>query len=412
MYQQFQNYANWFGPIRQGAIQTRQWLEGLLQFGEREDLRHWIGFYEQVELMGFTHERPDFEISEVTDSRGVPCEVSEEVVFKTGFCHLLRFKKKMSKNEPKVLLVAPMSGHFATLLRHTLLTLLQDHEVYITDWLNIRDIPLSAGEFDLDAYTAQIISFLQFMGPSSHIVGVCQPTVSCLAAVSVMSAQKDPCTPRSMTLMAGPIDTRINPTKVNELATSKPIEWFEQNLVSPVPLQFKGAGRTVYPGFVQLSAFLSMNIERHKESFKKLYDFRKSAKDHEADQIATFYKEYFAVMDLPGKFYIETVKNVFQEHLLPKGLMTFKNTPVNPQAIKSTYLLTVEGERDDICGIGQTLAAQDLCSSLPAYMKTHHLQAGVGHYGVFSGKKWASQIYPVVHQHIQSSHLSAKPALN
>lgn len=407
MYQQFQSCANWFGPIRRSAMQTRSLLEGLTQHGEQTYLRHWMGFYEQIELMGFTHERPDFEISEVLDSRGVPCEVSEVDVFQTPFCRLLRFKKTIAKNEPKILLVAPMSGHFATLLKHTLLTLLQDHEVYITDWLNIRDITLSAGEFDLDTYTEQIISFLHVMGPCSHLVGVCQPTVSCLSAVAIMSEQKDPCTPRSMTLMAGPIDTRINPTQVNELATSKPIEWFEKNLLSPVPLQFKGAGRMVYPGFVQLSAFLSMNINRHKESFQKLYEFRRNAKDHEADQIANFYREYFAVMDLPGKFYIETVKNVFQDHLLAKGNMKYKNTTVKPQAIKNTYLLTIEGERDDICGLGQTLAAQELCSELPAFMKTHHLQAGVGHYGVFSGKKWASQIYPVVHQHIQASHLSA-----
>jgi polyhydroxyalkanoate depolymerase len=412
LYQHFQNHTNLIEPLRQGAYLNRLWLESLLRSNETEPLRSWIAYLEQVELMGFTHVRPGFEISEVIDASGLRWKVSENIVFQSNFCHLLRFKREGLQNEPKVLLVAPMSGHFATLLRHTLLTLLQDHEVYITDWLNIRDIPCSAGEFDLDGYTEQLISFLRFMGPDSHLVGVCQPTVSCLTAVAVMSAQKDPCTPKSMTLMAGPIDTRINPTKVNELASSKPIEWFEKNLVSQVPLQFRGAGRLVYPGFVQLCAFLSMNLERHQASFKKLYDLRVNDKHQEADQISKFYKEYFAVMDLPGKFYLETVKNVFQEHLLPKGELTYHNEIVNTKAIKSTYLLTIEGERDDICGLGQTLAAQELCSALPDFMKTHHLQPGVGHYGVFSGNKWASQIYPVVQQHIQSSHSSALTPLH
>jgi polyhydroxyalkanoate depolymerase len=296
-----------------------------------------------------------------------------------------------------------MSGHFATLLRGTIQALVQDHEVFVTDWINIRDIPPRAGDFDLDSYTEQLIVMLQHLGPGCHLVGVCQPTVSCLVATAVMSASQDPCLPISLTLMAGPIDTRQNPTRVNDLAKSKSIEWFKENLVSIVPLGYAGAGREVYPGFVQVGAFLNMNLERHQNSLKRLYELRGLGQDQEAQPIYDFYKEYFAVMDLPGKFYLETVKEIFQDHALPLGNMRFKGERVQPQLIKKPFLLTIEGERDDICGLGQTMAAQDLCSGIPAWKKTHHLQAGVGHYGVFSGQRWSTQIYPVVRHHIQNA---------
>lgn len=272
----------------------------------------------------------------------------------------------------------------------------------MTDWLNIRDIPLAAGEFDLDAYIEQIIIFLKHLGPGSHLIGVCQPTVACIAASSLMAEDRDECTPASLTLMAGPIDTRINPTQVNDLAMTKPIDWFEKNLIGMVPLQFAGGGRRVYPGFIQLMAFMNMNVDRHRKSFKDLYALRVAGDDEKADLISDFYKEYFAIMDLSAPYYLQTVERVFQNHLLPKGELMYKGRRVNPGALRKTFLLTVEGERDDICGIGQTLAAQDLCTRIPPFMKTHHLQAGVGHYGVFSGKRWASQIYPVVRGMIQS----------
>jgi polyhydroxyalkanoate depolymerase len=302
-----------------------------------------------------------------------------------------------------VLLVAPMSGHFATLLRGTVQTLVQDHEVYLTDWLNIRDIHFSCGDFDLDSFIEHIQGFLRFLGPRVHLIGVCQPTVACLAATSVMAEESDPCVPASLTLMAGPIDTRSSPTQVNELSMSKDIEWFENNLIGVVPFQFQGSGRRVYPGFIQLMAFMNMNVDRHRQSFRNLLEHRLNGDDERADLIREFYQEYFAIMDLSAKFYLETVDRIFQRHLLPKGEFTFKDRLVNPKAIRKTFLLTVEGERDDICGIGQTLAAHDLCSKLPGYTKSHHLQAGVGHYGVFNGKRWDAQIYPVVRAMIQSA---------
>jgi polyhydroxyalkanoate depolymerase len=235
-------------------------------------------------------------------------------------------------------------------------------------------------------------------------MGICQPTVACLVATSLLAEEDDPCVPASLTLMAGPIDTRVNPTTVNELAQSKPFEWFEKNLINVVPAQFAGAGRRVYPGFIQLSAFMNMNLERHQQSFKDLFKLRVEGMHEKADQIRDFYKEYFAIMDLSGPFYLQTIDKVFQTHQLPKGELTYKGRLVNPRAIKKTFLTTIEGDRDDICGVGQTLAAHDLCSGIPLFMKTHHLQAGVGHYGVFSGRKWAAQIYPVIRSIIQSIH--------
>jgi polyhydroxyalkanoate depolymerase len=401
MYQQFDNLARLRQPWRDFAEVSKHWLHHWRAFSDSPVMRSCKGLYEQVELLGFTHEREEFAIQPVVDTQGLAHDVVQEKIWSTDFCHLMRFKKQHSRHEPRVLLVAPMSGHFATLLRGTIQTLVQDHEVFVTDWINIRDVPPSAGDFDLDSYTEQLILLLKHMGPGSHLVGVCQPTVSCLAATAVMSSQNDPCVPVSLTLMAGPIDTRQNPTKVNELAKSKSIEWFKDNLVSRVPTGYAGAGREVYPGFVQVGAFLSMNLERHQKSLKRLYELRTLGQDKEAQVIYDFYKEYFAVMDLPGKFYLETVKEIFQEHALPLGKMRFKGQTVQPKEIRKPFLLTIEGERDDICGLGQTMAAQDLCTGIAAWKKSHHLQAGVGHYGVFSGTKWATQIYPVVRQHIQ-----------
>ena len=402
IYQNYQVVADLSDPIRKFAEHARDisltWFDGK----RITPLQRMAAYYEQVALLGFTHVRPDYNIAPVMNADSVAVPVVERKVYGTPFCDLMCFHREDAVDLPKVLLVAPMSGHFATLLRGTVQTLVQDHEVYLTDWLNIRDIPLSAGQFDLDAYIDEIIASLQVIGPGAHLMGVCQPTVACLVATSIMSEDNDPCLPLSLTLMAGPIDTRINPTQVNELAMTKPIEWFEKNLCSHVPLQFSGAGRKVYPGFVQLSAFMNMNLERHKKSFKDLFDLRLAGEEEKANAIRDFYQEYFAIMDLSAPFYLETVEKIFQKHQLPKGELMYKGRKVNLAAIRKPFLITVEGERDDICGIGQTLAAQDLCSKLPAYKKTHHLQAGVGHYGVFSGKRWASQIYPVVRSVIQS----------
>jgi poly(3-hydroxybutyrate) depolymerase len=302
-----------------------------------------------------------------------------------------------------VLLVAPMSGHFATLLRDTVRTMLADHDVYVTDWHSARDIPLHAGRFGLEEYTEHLMRFLRTMGPGSHLVAICQPCVAALAATALMSEDDDPAVPASLTLMAGPIDCRISPTAVNTLATSKSIDWFERNLISCVPLPLKGAGRRVYPGFVQVGAFMGMNRQRHIDAFRNYYMALVDADHDTSEPIRRFYEEYLAVSDLPAEFYLETVKLVFQDYALPRGELRWRGRTIDPSAIRRTALVTVEGERDDICAPGQTLAAQDLCTKLRPYMRTHTVQAGVGHYGVFSGSKWQQHIYPLLRDVIHVS---------
>jgi poly(3-hydroxybutyrate) depolymerase len=355
-----------------------------------------------LELTEITHTRPPWGIDSI-EIRGEPVPVTEEVAATTPFATLLRFRKAGATAQPKLLVVAPMSGHFATLLRDTVRTVLHDHDVYVTDWHNVRDVPPAAGRFGLDEYTQHVIDFLGQLGPGAHVIAVCQPCVAALAAVALMSEDDDPATPASLTLMAGPIDCRISPTAVNKLATTKPIEWFEQNLIARVPARYAGGGRRVYPGFVQLSAFIAMNKDRHQNAFKDYYLHLLAEDFEKAEVTRTFYEEYMAVADLSADFYLETVDLVFQRHALPKGELTFKGRKVNPAAIRRTALLTVEGERDDICAIGQTLAAQDLASSLRPYMRTHYVQPNVGHYGVFSGKRWQNHIYPVVRDVIHVS---------
>ena len=355
-------------------------------------------------LSEVTHKRRPFAIDHVSvTGADAPVAVIEEVTHVASFGTLLHFKKATDKPHPKVLIVAPMSGHFATLLRETVRTMLADHDVYITDWHNARDVPLSLGRFGLDEYTDHIIEFLDIMGPGTHLMAICQPCVSALAATALMSEDKHPATPTSLTLMAGPIDCRVSPTAVNQLAVAKPIEWFEANLIGRVPMRYAGGGRRVYPGFVQLAAFMSMNKDRHVNSFNELYQLLQNHESEglqKADATRSFYEEYFAVADLPADFYLETVKAVFQDYALPKGELTYKDRVIKPSAIRRTALLTVEGDRDDICSVGQTLAAHELCTGLRDYLKTHFLQTGVGHYGVFSGRRWNSSIYPVVRESI------------
>jgi poly(3-hydroxybutyrate) depolymerase len=349
---------------------------------------------------GLTHARPDFAIDSVFVGQQ-HVGVAEEVADDTPFGTLLRFRKDHAVPQPRVLLVAPMSGHFATLLRGTVQVMLPDHDLYITDWKNARDVPLADGRFGLDEFVDHIVRFLRAMGPGSHIVAVCQPAVPALAAAAVMAEAGDPATPHSLTLMAGPIDTRVNPTKVNELAMSRPIDWFDRHLISAVPWRFPGAFRHVYPGFVQLSAFMSMNLDRHIGAHFGQFRSLVGGDHISAEAHRKFYDEYGAVMDLPAEFYLETVQRVFQEHDLPRGVLTWHGQKVRPEAIRRMGLLTVEGERDDICAIGQTMAALDLCNRIPVNLKQNHLQTGVGHYGVFSGRRWASEVYPRVREMIQ-----------
>ncbi len=358
--------------------------------------------FEMLSRTKLTHGRPSYGLDRVkVGNREV--DVIEEAAFTTPFGTLLHFRKDVESAQPRVLVVAPLSGHFATLLRNTVETLLPENDVYITDWHNARDIPASAGVFGFDDYVDHVIRFLEQMGEGAHVIAVCQPCVQVLVAASVMAQTENPCAPLSMTLMAGPIDTRINPTKVNELATTHSIKWFEKNLISRVPPGFAGAGRRVYPGFVQLTAFMSMNLDRHVKAHTDLFEHLVAGDMEKADATRTFYDEYFAVLDLPAEFYLETVERVFQEALLARGELSWRGMKVEPSAIRRTSLLTVEGERDDICAVGQTMAAQDLCSGLRPYRKRHHMQAGVGHYGVFNGRRWQNQIYPLVRKPILAS---------
>jgi poly(3-hydroxybutyrate) depolymerase len=399
LYQAYQNHMDLTEPWRSGAASALRYLNLVPQGVSDRLFTRLAAALELISRSSLTYTRPAYGIEAVqVGNREV--EVKEEVVYSTPFGSLLRFRKVDTPDQPRLLLVAPMSGHFATLLRGTVKTLLQDHDVYITDWHNPRDIPLSAGRFGLDDYTGHLIDFLGKLGPRPHMVAICQPSVSALAATAIMCEDDHPSRPATLTLMAGPIDTRILPTKVNDFAKSKPIDWFEDNLINYVPVQCKGAFRKVYPGFVQLTAFVSMNLERHIKQHMDLHNHLVKGEREKAEIIKTFYDEYFAVMDLPAEFYIETVRDVFQQHLLPQGKLTYRGRTVNPAAVRRMGLMTVEGEKDDICSIGQTLAAQDLCTGVRAYRRVHHMQAGVGHYGVFSGRKWNNEIYPLLRDFI------------
>jgi len=344
-----------------------------------------------------THERPDYKISEVLCGNSMT-RIVEEVTLDLPFGNLLHFAKPdISVAQPKMLVVAPLSGHFSTLLRNTVYTLLRDHDVYIMDWKNARNVPLSAGAFGFDDYVDYVIRFMQELGPCSHMLAVCQPCVPALAAVALMAEDRDPCEPRTLSLLGGPVDTRVAPTVVNDLATSKPFSWFEDNVIHTVPLRYKGAGRKVYPGFLQLTAFMAMNAGRHLGQHRKLYKSIVEGDEEEAEKIREFYKEYFAVLDLSAEFYLETIDKVFQRMLLAKGELYYRgDRKVDCRAIQRTALLTVEGERDDICAVGQTAAAHTLCSGLRPHLKRHYLQPSVGHYGIFSGSKWERQVYPQI----------------
>ena len=396
LYQAYQAHSDIMMPVRALAgmalEHTRTRMNGAAKPSLLSNL---TAAYELIARAGLTHVRPSYGIDSVTvGNREVG--VTEVAADQTPFGTLLHFKKDIDVTQPRVLLIAPLSGHFATLLRATVRTMLPEHDVYITDWHNARDVATEHGRFGFDDYITHLIRFLEAIGPGAHMVAVCQPCVAALVAASVMAQGEHVAQPRSMTLMAGPIDTRINPTKVNELAKSKDIGWFERTLIARVPGRYEGGGRKVYPGFVQLAAFMSMNIDRHVKAHHDLYDHLAKGDEAKAAQTKAFYDEYFAVLDLTAEFYLETVEQVFQQHLLPLGQLTYQNQKVEPKAIKRTMLFTVEGEKDDICAVGQTLAAHDLCAGLRPYRKRHHMQTGVGHYGVFAGRAWQNQVYPLV----------------
>lgn len=348
--------------------------------------------------------KPEFGLKETTVS-GVRVPVRETCVWNRPFCDLIRFERGVTshRNDPKILIVAPMSGHYATLLRGTVEALMPNADVYITDWIDARMVPIQEGKFDLDDYIDYIISMLHFLGPDTHVLGVCQPSVPVLAAVAVMEDREDPYVPATMTLMGGPIDTRVAPTAVNDLAVSKGLDWFRSNVIMKVPFPHPGFMRDVYPGFLQLSGFMSMNLDRHVTAHREFFQHLVEGDGDNAEKHREFYDEYLAVMDLTAEFYLQTVETVFIDHALPNGTMTHNGRLVDCTKITRTALLTVEGEKDDITGRGQTKAAHALCTSLADDMKAHYEQPNVGHYGVFNGSRWRSEIAPRVMDFIRSN---------
>ncbi len=337
-----------------------------------------------------------------TEIDGRPVAVHEDVVIKRTYCDLLHFRRETERDDPKLLIVAPLSGHYATLLRGTVEAMLPDHDVFVTDWRDCRMIPVTEDRFNLNDYIDDLIDFLHVLGPNTHVLAVCQPSVPALAAVSVMSGWGDNCVPATLTMIGGPIDTRKSPTQVNKLAKEKPIEWFEQNVIVQVPPPYPGVFRRVYPGFIQLTNFIAMNFDKHLESYGALFQHLVQGDDEAADRKRAFYEEYRAVMDLPAEFYLETLKTVFQDHELPRGKMIARWHPVLPEYITQTALMCIEGELDDISGVGQTKAALEITPNLPDAKKQYYLQRGVGHYGVFNGGKWRAQIAPRIKQFIRA----------
>ena len=335
--------------------------------------------------------------------RGGDEPLHEDVVLDRPFVRLLRFHKP-GADGPRVLLVAPMSGHHATLLRGTVQDMVDTGlDVFVTDWRDARIVSLKHGDFDLASYVEHVIRFLQHLGPDIHVVAVCQPAPAVVAAVSLLAARNDPAQPRSMVLMGGPVDTRAAPTAVTKLAAQHPIEWFEQHVVATVPAWHPGAFRRVYPGFLQLFAFISMNPDRHVEAHRRMFDHLVKGDEDSAAAHRRFYDEYLAVMDVPANYYLQTVETFFQRHDLATGTMTVRAEPVDPAAIERTALMTIEGELDDISAPGQTIAAQTLCAGVPASRRQQYLQPGVGHYGIFNGRKWRGEILPRLKEFIQQS---------
>ncbi len=345
--------------------------------------------------------KPKFGLA-TTEVGGATVSVNEEILLRKPFCELIRFHRDTPRRDPKVLVVAPMSGHFATLLRGTVEALLPDHDVHVTDWIDAREVALSDGNFDLDDYVDYIAEFCRYLGPDVHVIAVCQPSVPALAAAALMAEAKDPRQPRSLTLMGGPIDTRVSPTVPNDLAMRNSMMWFRQNVISTVPINYPGALRRVYPGFLQLTSFISMNLDRHVNAHMRQFEHLIKGDDDNADAHRTFYDEYLAVMDLTAEFYLQTIQVVFKEHQLPRGVWVSRGRKIDPSAIE-TALMTVEGELDDISGVGQTKAAHALTPNIPGARRMHWEQPRVGHYGIFNGRKWREQIMPRVRDFIRAN---------
>jgi poly(3-hydroxybutyrate) depolymerase len=402
LYQLYELNYNAAQPLHFFAQAMQAALKNPLFPGGQSDMGRLIGASaEMLERVTRRFGKPQFGLTQTTIAGGAVA-VTEDIVAAKPFCELRHFVRGVERDDPKVLIVAPLSGHHATLLRGTVEALLPHHDCYITDWVDAKQVPLSDGAFGFDDYVDYVIDFLRFLGPNTHVLAVCQPAVPVMAAVSLLAAANDPVQPPTMTLMGGPIDTRAAATAVTKLAQGRPLSWFETAVIETVPFTYAGSGRRVYPGFIQLTGFMQMNLDRHVNAHTKLFQHLIRGDGESADATKRFYDEYMAVLDLPSEFYLETVSSVFQEHLLPRGLMRVRGQLVEPKAIRKTALLTVEGELDDISAPGQTLAAHTLCSGLRPNQKFNLLQKGVGHYGIFNGRRWRDEIMPVARNWIRS----------
>ncbi|WPY00343.1 Polyhydroxyalkanoate depolymerase [Candidatus Trichorickettsia mobilis] len=388
-------------PMRLGAMSSLQWFENSHNpIYNTEFARTTRACLEIVERMTRKYQKPDFDITEckVTDEL---YKVEKQTILGKAFCNLQHFVKLgLKQPQPKLLIIAPMAGHHATLLRGTVQDTLPYCDVFITDWIDASQVPLSLGSFDMDDFIDYIIDFMKILGPDLHVMAVCQPTVPLLAATAIMSAEQDPLVPKSMILMGGPIDARKNPTQVNVFATGRSIEWFENMVITIVPPNYPGYMRHVYPGFLQLAGFMSLNLQRHVDSHFDMFKNLLIEEDDKADVQKKFYDEYLSVMDLPAEFYLQTIKEVFQEFSLAKGELVSRGRKVDLKSITTCSLLGIEGEKDDIAAVGQTKAALNLCTNIPQDMKKYHLQKGVGHYGVFSGSKFRQFIVPEIRDFI------------
>ncbi|MDX5595075.1 polyhydroxyalkanoate depolymerase [Pseudovibrio sp. SPO723] len=404
-YQLYELNHAMMSPVRAAADATKIYFQNPLNpFTHTQMGRTVAASCELLERVTRRYGKPEFGL-DTTLVSGQRVDVLEEVVLRKTFCDLLHFKRDLPKGreeDPKLLIVAPMSGHFATLLRGTVEALLPDLDVYITDWEDARQVPVAEGKFDLDDYIDYIIEMLEFLGPDTHVLAVCQPSVPVYAAVARMEEQNNPCAPSTMTLMGGPIDTRVAPTAVNDLAIKKGIKWFKRNVIMDVPFPHKGFMRQVYPGFLQLSGFMGMNLDRHMVAHRDFFQHLVEGDGDSAEKHREFYDEYLAVMDMTAEFYLQTVEKVFIEHALPKGELTHHGHLVDPSHITRTAIFTVEGEKDDISGVGQTHAAHTLATKLGDEKRAHYVQPNVGHYGVFNGSRYRSEIAPRIVDFIKS----------
>lgn len=390
---------------------TKIWLEAINAFASSvpEELNPYASLVtastEVFSRSIQTFPKPNFNIQSINRD-GVDLQIAEKEVMIKPFCTLKQFQrykeKKLIKNkDPRVLIVAPLSGHFSTLLRDTVAAMLPFHEVYITDWQDARHIPLKEGNFNFNSYVDYLLDFIRYLGPDCHVMAVCQPSVPLLCAVSLLAEYDEECQPKTMTLMGGPIDTRINPGKVNEFSMEHSLQWYKENVIATVPPPYEGRGRQVCPGFLMLHGFLSLNPQRHHDAIHKFYENLVKGDSESAQAHKAFYDEYRSVLDMPGDYFIDSIRIAFKEHSLPQGLLVWRGYPIRPGQIRKTALLTVEGELDDISCVGQTYAAHALCNNLPENMHHSYVQKGVGHYGIFNGRRWRNEIQPHVAKFIR-----------